>query len=92
MKESIQDAFRLWYMEHKRIYGKFPEFPDDEVWQKVGFRFVAPVEGQVIPEIEQPKEETKGMTFRIDIKKKQRIRKAKMMYEYKIIMIIGRIK
>ena len=46
MKESIQDSFRQWYMEHKRLYGKFPEFPEDEVWQKPGFQFVAPVDGQ----------------------------------------------
>jgi hypothetical protein len=47
-------------MEHKRIYGKFPEFPDDEVWQQAGFRFIAPIEGQPIPENEPPKEDTKG--------------------------------
>ena len=48
IKESIQDSFRQWYMEHKRIFGKFPEFPQDEVWQEASFKFIPPVEGQVI--------------------------------------------
>lgn len=59
MKEAIQDSFRLWYMEHKRIYGKFPEFPEDEVWKQAGFTFIPPVEGQTIVESELVKEETK---------------------------------
>lgn len=61
MKESIQDSFRQWYMEHKRIFGKFPEFPEDETWQKPGFQFVAPVEGQAAA-AEEPKadKEDKG--------------------------------
>ena len=59
MKESIQDSFRQWYMEHKRIFGKFPEFPEDEVWQKSGFAFVPPVEGQPLPSDEAPKAEEK---------------------------------
>lgn len=41
MKESMQDSFRQWYMDHKRSTGKFPEFPDDEVWQQPGFKFDA---------------------------------------------------
>jgi IQ and AAA domain-containing protein len=39
MKEGIQDSFRQWYMEYKRIHGKFPEFPADKVWQQPGFQF-----------------------------------------------------
>ena len=63
MKEAIQDSFRQWYMEHKRIFGKFPEFPEDEVWQTPGFQFIPAIEGQAAPvesaegEKEAPKEE-----------------------------------
>ncbi|KAJ3318253.1 Dynein regulatory complex protein 11 [Blyttiomyces sp. JEL0837] len=39
MKESLQDSFRQWYMEFKRINGKFPEFPPDKLWQQPGFQF-----------------------------------------------------
>lgn len=39
MKESIQDSFRQWYMEYKRINGKLPDFPDDEVWKQNDFQF-----------------------------------------------------
>jgi IQ and AAA domain-containing protein len=39
MKEAIQDEFRQWYMEYKRLNGKFPEFPADEVWQQPNFKF-----------------------------------------------------
>lgn len=39
MRESIQDSFRQWYMEFKRIHGKFPEFPSDKQWQQPGFQF-----------------------------------------------------
>ncbi|KAJ3302620.1 Dynein regulatory complex protein 11 [Kappamyces sp. JEL0829] len=39
MKEAIQDDFRQWYMEYKRINGKFPEFPEEEVWKQPDFKF-----------------------------------------------------
>ncbi len=45
MKEAIQDDFRQWYMEYKRINGKFPEFPEEEVWRRPDFKFI--VEGAV---------------------------------------------
>lgn len=84
MKESIQDSFRLWYMEHKRIYGKFPEFPEDEVWKQAGFHFIPPVEGQPIIENEVVKEEAKGNSERLKVKilekKREKIRKEKMRY------------
>jgi hypothetical protein len=41
MKQTIQDEFRHWYMEYKRINGKFPDFPEDEVWQRPDFKFSA---------------------------------------------------
>ena len=41
MRESMQDSFRQWYMEHKRVSGKFPEFPDDTIWQHPTFKFGA---------------------------------------------------
>lgn len=39
MKEAIQDDFRQWYMEFKRVSGKFPDFPEEEVWKTAGFKF-----------------------------------------------------
>ncbi|KAJ3030613.1 UNVERIFIED_CONTAM: Dynein regulatory complex protein 11 [Siphonaria sp. JEL0065] len=42
MKENMQDSFRQWYMEFKRVNGKFPDFPDDSVWQLPGFQFGMP--------------------------------------------------
>ncbi|KAJ2995938.1 Dynein regulatory complex protein 11 [Globomyces sp. JEL0801] len=39
MKEAIQDEFRQWYMEFKRINGKFPEFPTEEAWNMPDFKF-----------------------------------------------------
>lgn len=39
MKEAMQDDFRQWYMEYKRVKGAFPEFPEDSIWQRPGFRF-----------------------------------------------------
>lgn len=39
IKEAIQDDFRQWYMEYKRTYGKFPEFPSQEDWEKPDFKF-----------------------------------------------------
>jgi hypothetical protein len=66
MKEAIQDSFRQWYMEHKRIFGKFPEFPPDEVWQKPGFQFVAPVEGQAISAEPPATEEKKSGNIFLD--------------------------
>ncbi|KAI8929927.1 hypothetical protein BC831DRAFT_441619 [Entophlyctis helioformis] len=39
MKEAIQDDFRQWYMEYKRVNGKFPDFPEETVWQRAGFKF-----------------------------------------------------
>ncbi|KAJ3355843.1 Dynein regulatory complex protein 11 [Entophlyctis luteolus] len=39
MKESMQDSFRQWYMEYKRVNGKFPDFPPDSLWQQPGFQF-----------------------------------------------------
>jgi hypothetical protein len=39
IKEAIQDDFRQWYMEYKRINGKFPEFPAEEDWKKPDFKF-----------------------------------------------------
>jgi hypothetical protein len=39
MKEAIQDDFRQWYMEYKRINGKFPDFPSEAVWKLPEFRF-----------------------------------------------------
>ncbi|KAJ3192126.1 Dynein regulatory complex protein 11 [Irineochytrium annulatum] len=39
MKEAIQDSFRQWYMEYRRVNGKFPEFPADRAWQQSGFQF-----------------------------------------------------
>ena len=41
MKEALQDDFRQWYMEHKRKTGAFPEFPDQKVWEKSGFKFTS---------------------------------------------------
>lgn len=40
MKEGIQDNFRQWYMEYKRLNGKLPEFPADRVWQQANFSFM----------------------------------------------------
>ncbi|KAJ3249433.1 Dynein regulatory complex protein 11 [Chytriomyces hyalinus] len=53
MKENMQDNFRQWYMEYKRVHGKFPDFPEDSVWQQPGFqigitddgKLAAPAEG-----------------------------------------------
>ncbi|KAI9336953.1 hypothetical protein BDR26DRAFT_864270 [Obelidium mucronatum] len=42
MKENMQDSFRQWYMEFKRVNGKFPDFPDDSLWQLPGFQFGMP--------------------------------------------------
>ncbi|KAJ3219263.1 Dynein regulatory complex protein 11 [Dinochytrium kinnereticum] len=39
MKESMQDNFRQWYMEYRKIHGKFPEFPPDRLWQQPKFQF-----------------------------------------------------
>ncbi|KAJ3140041.1 Dynein regulatory complex protein 11 [Physocladia obscura] len=39
MKETMQDNFRQWYMEYKRVNGKFPDFPPDTLWQQPGFQF-----------------------------------------------------
>ena len=39
MKEFIQDDFRQWYMEFKREHGKFPDFPEEQVWKQSGFKF-----------------------------------------------------
>ena len=39
MKEAIQDSFRNWYMEFKRVNGKLPEFPEEDVWKVDGFQF-----------------------------------------------------
>ncbi|KAI9193720.1 uncharacterized protein BJ171DRAFT_447074 [Polychytrium aggregatum] len=52
MKEAMQDNFRQWYMEYKRINGKFPDFPADKVWQVTGFQF--PTDGSIpmLPESE----------------------------------------
>ena len=63
IKETMQDSFRQWYMEHKRIFGKFPDFPDDEIWQKDGFKFIPPIEGKPVAPIESSKEESKTGTF-----------------------------
>ena len=84
IKETIQDSFRQWYMEHKRIHGKFPEFPEDEVWQKPGFQFIPPVEGRPITNNEQAAEETKGKNSYITkpknlVKTREKTRKEKMM-------------
>ncbi|KAJ3220708.1 Dynein regulatory complex protein 11 [Clydaea vesicula] len=42
MKEGIQDSFRQWYMEYKRVHGKLPDFPPEEVWQDPNFQFLLP--------------------------------------------------
>ncbi|KAI8853325.1 hypothetical protein BC829DRAFT_6699 [Chytridium lagenaria] len=39
MKEGMQDNFRQWYMEYRKLHGKFPEFPPDRVWQQPKFAF-----------------------------------------------------
>lgn len=39
MIESLQDDFRQWYMEHKRVAGTFPDFPDDDIFLAAGFKF-----------------------------------------------------
>lgn len=39
MKEAIQDDFRQWYMEYKRVNGSFPEFPEESVWRQTAFKF-----------------------------------------------------
>ncbi|KND02216.1 uncharacterized protein SPPG_02701 [Spizellomyces punctatus DAOM BR117] len=49
MKEALQDSFRQWYMEYKRINSKFPDFPADKVWQEPGFKFELTPEGQIPP-------------------------------------------
>ncbi|KAJ3270956.1 Dynein regulatory complex protein 11 [Terramyces sp. JEL0728] len=53
MKEAIQDDFRQWYMEYKRINGKFPEFPTQENWEKPDFKFVVEKEPDAAPEAEK---------------------------------------
>lgn len=47
MKEALQDSFRQWYMEYKRINNKFPDFPADEVWQNPSFKFELTPDGQI---------------------------------------------
>ncbi|KAJ3116840.1 Dynein regulatory complex protein 11 [Phlyctochytrium bullatum] len=39
MKEGMQDNFRQWYIEYRKIHGKFPDFPPDRVWQQPKFQF-----------------------------------------------------
>ncbi|KAJ3076108.1 Dynein regulatory complex protein 11 [Podochytrium sp. JEL0797] len=48
MKENMQDQFRQWYMEVKRVNGKFPEFPEDAVWKMEGFVFGANMAAEVV--------------------------------------------
>ncbi|KAL2917952.1 COPII coat Sec23p-Sfb3p heterodimer component [Polyrhizophydium stewartii] len=64
MKEAIQDDFRQWYMEFKRVNGKFPDFPEEEIWQKPGFKFTLHQAslGEPGAEGEKPKEEEKPTT------------------------------
>jgi hypothetical protein len=47
IKEAIQDDFRQWYMEYKRIYGNFPEFPKEEQWKKPDFKFTVEKNSEV---------------------------------------------
>jgi len=54
MKETLQDNFRQWYMEYKKVTGKFPEFPPDKTWQQPDYRFDEPV---TVPETENPTED-----------------------------------
>ncbi|KAJ3321919.1 Dynein regulatory complex protein 11 [Boothiomyces sp. JEL0866] len=53
MKEAIQDDFRQWYMEYKRINGKFPEFPTQEMWEKPDFKFTVEKEPEEVPEADK---------------------------------------
>ena len=39
IKEAIQDDFRQWYMEQKRVTGKFPDFPSENEWRAPDFKF-----------------------------------------------------
>ncbi|ORY51588.1 hypothetical protein BCR33DRAFT_752854 [Rhizoclosmatium globosum] len=64
MKENMQDSFRQWYMEYKRVNGKFPDFPEDSVWQMPGFQFgqapIAAAEPAATPETPSGKGKGKG--------------------------------
>lgn len=62
MKEAIQDDFRQWYMEYKRINGKFPTFPTEEEWQQPNFKFSVDNSGisQKIDAEKQSKPKDKG--------------------------------
>jgi hypothetical protein len=71
MKEAIQDDFRQWYMEYKRINGKFPAFPMEEEWQQPNFRFSIDNVGSIQKvEAEKPaksKDKDKKKVFVFDI-------------------------
>jgi hypothetical protein len=63
IKEAIQDDFRQWYMEYKRINGKFPEFPTEEEWKKPDFKFSVEdkkPEAEVTPSESDKKSDKKG--------------------------------
>ncbi|TPX33247.1 hypothetical protein SmJEL517_g03843 [Synchytrium microbalum] len=42
IRETMQDNFRQWYMDHKKTHGKFPEFPSEDEWNTPGFSFMGP--------------------------------------------------
>ncbi|RKO99434.1 hypothetical protein CXG81DRAFT_27805 [Caulochytrium protostelioides] len=37
MRETIQDGFRQWYLEYKRLHGKFPSMPAMEEFVQIGY-------------------------------------------------------
>ncbi|KAJ3254876.1 Dynein regulatory complex protein 11 [Boothiomyces macroporosus] len=76
MKEAIQDDFRQWYMEYKRINGKFPEFPTQEVWQKPDFKFSVDKEPEAIPEADKAQGGKDGKKKGGDKKKAEKEKKS----------------
>ncbi|KAJ1511431.1 Dynein regulatory complex protein 11, partial [Coelomomyces lativittatus] len=39
IKEWYQDCFRQWYMDYRREFSSFPNFPEPEEWKQPGFKF-----------------------------------------------------
>jgi len=79
MKEVIQDDFRQWYMEYKRINGKFPDFPEEEVWAREDFKFS--VDGS-LPPLPSAKSEEKSKE-KADSKKNAKKEDADPLLQFK---------
>lgn len=71
MREAIQDEFRQWYMEYKRINGKFPDFPAEEVWKEANFKFSIENSGEVKPVEEEKTEKEAGKKDKKNDKKEE---------------------